>query len=202
MVSIITTGTAFPLQKQNTGLATHCACNNIVYYRFTTYFVNFVHETFLRNMIKHSNGHTMAQAVSRRVLNVETRIHLQVNPCGIVDKVAVGQAFIRVHRYSRVISIIPPWPFILIYHLGMNNRPVGGRSSETQSRPIDMNITYTYYEFSRNVQVGVIKNVVYLKCIVISSQVLFHDGSLLHSKVQYTTLGYSSQFFSRILTHV
>jgi hypothetical protein len=31
--------------------------------------------------------------------------------------------------------------------------------------------------------------------IVISSQVLFHDGSLLHSKIQYTTLDYSSQHF-------
>jgi hypothetical protein len=28
---------------------------------------------------------------------------------------------------------------------------------------------------------------------VISSQVLFHDGSLLHSQVQYTTVDYSSQ---------
>jgi hypothetical protein len=30
---------------------------------------------------------------------------------------------------------------------------------------------------------------------VISSQVLSHNGSLLHSKVQYTTLDYSSQLF-------
>jgi hypothetical protein len=26
--------------------------------------------------------------------------------------------------------IIPPWFFMPIYHLGMNNRPVGGRRSE------------------------------------------------------------------------
>jgi hypothetical protein len=31
--------------------------------------------------------------------------------------------------------------------------------------------------------------------IVISSQGSIHNGSLLHSNVQYTTLGYSSQFF-------
>jgi hypothetical protein len=31
--------------------------------------------------------------------------------------------------------------------------------------------------------------------IVISSQVLFHNGSLLLSKVQYTTVEYSSQHF-------
>jgi hypothetical protein len=31
-----------------------------------------------------------------------------------------------------------------IYHMLMNNRPVGGRSSETQSHPIDtINILYT-----------------------------------------------------------
>jgi hypothetical protein len=31
--------------------------------------------------------------------------------------------------------------------------------------------------------------------IVITSQVLFHNGTLLHSKVQYTTLDNSSQLF-------
>jgi hypothetical protein len=31
--------------------------------------------------------------------------------------------------------------------------------------------------------------------IVITSQVLFHNGSLLHYKVQYTTLDNSSQLF-------
>jgi hypothetical protein len=29
------------------------------------------------------------------------------------------------------VDIIPPWFSMLIYHLGINNRPVGGRSSET-----------------------------------------------------------------------
>jgi hypothetical protein len=82
-VFISTTETAFPLLKQNTELATQYACINIpnkdiVRYRLTTYFVNFVHETFFRNKINHSNGHTMAQTASRRVLNVETRIHLHV----------------------------------------------------------------------------------------------------------------------------
>jgi hypothetical protein len=31
----------------------------------------------------------------------------------------------------------------------------------------------------------------YINNIVISSQVLFHDGSLLHSNVQYTTVDYN-----------
>jgi hypothetical protein len=35
----------------------------------------------------------------------------------------------------------------------------------------------------------------FLLSIVISSQGSIHNGSLLHSNVQYTTLGYSSQFF-------
>jgi hypothetical protein len=37
------------------------------------------------------------------------------------------------------VHIIPPLLSILIYHLGMNNRSVGGRSSETSAHPIDMN---------------------------------------------------------------
>jgi hypothetical protein len=34
------------------------------------------------------------------------------------------------NQFSSV-DIIPPWFSNLIYHLGMNNRPGGGRSSET-----------------------------------------------------------------------
>jgi hypothetical protein len=48
----------------------------------------------------------------------------------VVDKVALGQVFLRVLRLSRV-NIIPPWLSILIYHQRINNRPVGGCSSET-----------------------------------------------------------------------
>jgi hypothetical protein len=36
------------------------------------------------------------------------------------------------------VDINSPWFFMLIYHLGMNNMPVGGRISETQSRLTDM----------------------------------------------------------------
>jgi hypothetical protein len=55
----------------------------------------------------------------------------------VVDKVALGHDLLRVLRLSPV-DIIPPWLFVLIYHLGMNNRLVGGRSSETWSQLIDM----------------------------------------------------------------
>jgi hypothetical protein len=49
----------------------------------------------------------------------------------VADKVALGQAFLSpsvfsCQYHSTVVSV-------LIYHLGMNNRPVGGRSSETVS---------------------------------------------------------------------
>jgi hypothetical protein len=36
------------------------------------------------------------------------------------------------------VDIIPSCFSLFIYHLGVNNRPVGGRSSETYSHPIDM----------------------------------------------------------------
>jgi hypothetical protein len=57
----------------------------------------------------------------------------------VVDKVALGKVFFRVLQLSPV-NIIPPWLTMFIYHQGMNNRPVGGRSSETSSHPIDVNI--------------------------------------------------------------
>jgi hypothetical protein len=54
-------------------------------------------------------GRAMAQAVSRRPLFTAVRVCTQVNPVGfVVDKVALGQAFLRVLRFSPV-SIIPPW---------------------------------------------------------------------------------------------
>jgi hypothetical protein len=57
----------------------------------------------------------------------------------VVDKVALGQVSFRVLWFF-LVSIIPTWLFILIYHWGMNNRPAGGHSSETYSKPIDMKV--------------------------------------------------------------
>jgi hypothetical protein len=56
----------------------------------------------------------------------------------VVDKVVTGIDFSPNSSVSPV-NIIPPWLSTLVYHLGINNRPVSGRSSETQSRTIDMN---------------------------------------------------------------
>jgi hypothetical protein len=55
----------------------------------------------------------------------------------VVEKVELVPAFLQVLRFSPA-DIIPPWLSILIHHLWMNNRSVGGRSSETWSHPIDM----------------------------------------------------------------
>jgi hypothetical protein len=51
----------------------------------------------------------MAQAVCRWPLTAAAWVHAQVNPMGfVVDKVALGQVFLRVLRFSSV-NIIPPW---------------------------------------------------------------------------------------------
>jgi hypothetical protein len=57
----------------------------------------------------------------------------------VVDKVVLGQVLLsEFDGFSLSISFHrgPPYSYIT---LRMNNRPVGGSSSETQSRPIDMN---------------------------------------------------------------
>jgi hypothetical protein len=56
----------------------------------------------------------MHQAVSRRRLNTEAG---SVRVGFVVDKVALGQVFLRLLRFSPV-NIIPPWLSMFIYHLG------------------------------------------------------------------------------------
>jgi hypothetical protein len=48
----------------------------------------------------------------------------------MVDKVTLGQVFLRVLRFFPI-NTIPPSFSILIYRLGMNNMSVSGSSSET-----------------------------------------------------------------------
>jgi hypothetical protein len=51
----------------------------------------------------------MAQAVSRRPLTAEAWVRSRVSHVGfVVDKVAVGQVFPRVLRFSPVSFILPP----------------------------------------------------------------------------------------------
>jgi hypothetical protein len=47
----------------------------------------------------------------------------------VVDKVA--QTGFSPSSLVFPVNIIPPWLSMVIYHLGANNRPIGGRSSET-----------------------------------------------------------------------
>jgi hypothetical protein len=56
----------------------------------------------------YSLGRDIAQAVSHRPLTAAAWISARVNPVGfVVDKVALGQVFLRVLRFSPV-NIIPP----------------------------------------------------------------------------------------------
>jgi hypothetical protein len=64
-----------------------------------------------------------------------------VPPAFVLDDCAGGFAreFWWTNQEFSPADIIPPWFSMHIYHLGMNNRPAGGHSSETQSHPINMN---------------------------------------------------------------
>jgi hypothetical protein len=54
-------------------------------------------------------GRAMVHTVSRRPLTAAARVRTQVNPVRfVVDKVALGQVFLRVLRF-RPVNIIPPW---------------------------------------------------------------------------------------------
>jgi hypothetical protein len=81
----------------------------------------------------------MAQAGSRRRLTAEAGVCARLTPYGTcVGQSGTGTGFSQSSSVF-LINIIPPWLSTLIYHLRMNNGPVDGRSSETQSHPIDMN---------------------------------------------------------------
>jgi hypothetical protein len=84
-------------------------------------------------------GRGVAQAGSRWTFTAETSVRARVNPCGIFGRQS-GTG--TVHSPS---SLVFP---LSIFHRGsphsyltwgMNNRSTGGRSSETQSHPFDMN---------------------------------------------------------------
>jgi hypothetical protein len=60
----------------------------------------------------YTGGRAMAQAVSRRPLTSETRVRAR-DVGFVVDKVVLGQAFLRVLRFSPA-NIIPPSLYKLI----------------------------------------------------------------------------------------
>jgi hypothetical protein len=61
----------------------------------------------------------------------------RLSPCGfVVDRVALGQASLRVLRFYPVSTIVLLLS-VLMRQLGDEKRPVSGGSSETLSRPVD-----------------------------------------------------------------
>jgi hypothetical protein len=67
----------------------------------------------------------------------------------VVDKVALGQVFIRVLPILLTISFHRGCSHSYITW-GMNDRPLGGSSSETQSHPIDINNMNNLLEATHN----------------------------------------------------
>jgi hypothetical protein len=86
----------------------------------------------------------MAQAVSRRPLNAEAgfaawwSLHVEF----VVNKVALVHVFLEFFGFTLSVSFHLGSPCSYITW-GMNNRPAGGRSAETQSYHIDMNSNIT-----------------------------------------------------------
>jgi hypothetical protein len=59
-------------------------------------------------------------------------------PASLLDSSAGRTATLVDESVVTPVDIIPPWISILIYQLGMINRPVDSCSSETWSHPINM----------------------------------------------------------------
>jgi hypothetical protein len=82
----------------------------------------------------------MAQAVSRRPLTAKARVRARIGPCGVCGgQSGSGTGFstsssVFSCQYHSTVAAHG----LRMYHLGMNNRPVGGRGLETRFQPIDM----------------------------------------------------------------
>jgi hypothetical protein len=90
----------------------------------------------LKRVPRHSlPGRAMAQAVSCRPITADARIRARIGLCGISDGPSgTGTGFsVFPCQYLSTVTL-----YTLIT-LRMNNRPVGGRSSETQADAIDIN---------------------------------------------------------------
>jgi hypothetical protein len=79
-------------------------------------------------MLQYYTGGAMAQTITRQPVTAEARVFSRASPC-LMGNVTLEQVITRILRVVPL-KIIPPWLSILIYHLGMNNRPLRGRSSE------------------------------------------------------------------------
>jgi hypothetical protein len=96
----------------------------------------------------------------------------------VVDKVALGQVFLRVVRFTLSVSF--HWDFIPIYHLGNEYRPVGGQRSETYSHPMVMKI-----------HMGIIQQIIgpyygYIKQL--SNETMYHNTNCVFVKQNTTNI--------------
>jgi hypothetical protein len=73
-------------------------------------------------------GRAIAQAVSRRLPTAATLVRAQVRSwVFVVDKVALGEGFLRLLRFPLPILIPPTAPHSSSIIRGWYNRPVSGR---------------------------------------------------------------------------
>jgi hypothetical protein len=92
----------------------------------------------VQSLLRGGRGHAIAQAVSCRALTAKARVHTRVSPCGICGgQSGTGTGFSQNSLVFLSISFYHGSPYSYI-SWGMNNRRVGGRSSETSPHPIDM----------------------------------------------------------------
>jgi hypothetical protein len=67
----------------------------------------------------------MSQRDSGRPLTTEGRIRSQVSPCEfVVDKVALGEVFFRVLRFSPVIVTLPVFPAHIRLQIALTRRTI------------------------------------------------------------------------------
>jgi hypothetical protein len=121
----------------------------LVYYtfhflRYPCHYISHSHQRY--RPVTYTPGRAMAQAVSRRPLTAEARVRARGSKRGISrGKVVLGQGVFQDFAFSLSVSFYRGSPCSYIIW-EMNNRPVGGSSSETYSHPIDMIIMiYCYF---------------------------------------------------------
>jgi hypothetical protein len=92
------------------------------------------HHTPLVDMTSLNNfwiGRAVAEALSRRPLTAEARVFARVSPCTTFSGYSGTGTSFSLSSSFFLVSVIPPWLSVLIYHLAVNNRPVDCCSSET-----------------------------------------------------------------------